>query len=59
MQNESRVKESMNKQKEWGNSWDRVAANCELETNVGPERARIREAMIARKKEITKRGGDR
>ena len=49
----------MNKQKEWGNSWDRVAANCDLETNVGPERARIREAMIARKKEITKRGGDR
>ena len=49
----------MNQQKQWKNSWDRVAANCDLETNVGPERSRIREAMIARKKDITKSGGDK
>ncbi len=30
-----------------------MAANCDLKTSVGPERARVREAMIARKKDLT------
>ena len=53
-------KSSVQRAKEAGNPWERVIDNCEMNASqyVGTKDvSRMRAAMIARKADITKRGG--
>ena len=50
----------MQRAKEAGNPWERVIDNCEMNASqyVGTKDvSRMRQAMIARKADITKKGG--
>ena len=50
-------KEKENKNR--SNPWERVFENCDINKvqDKGPDVSRMKEAMIARKSDITKRGG--
>jgi hypothetical protein len=51
--------ENIEKQRAWKNPWEKVATNCEMNGSqyVGKaDVSRMRQAMIARKNDITKSG---
>ena len=52
--------ENVQKQRSGANPWERVIANCEMNSSQyvgGADVTRMRQAMIARKADITKSGG--
>jgi hypothetical protein len=49
-----------NKKKKVENAWEKVTENCEMQANNyvgGADVSRMRQAMIARKNDMTKSGG--
>lgn len=57
---EQRYKENVAKERKGNNPWERVISNCEMNANNyvgGKDVSRMRQAMIARKADITKAGG--
>ena len=52
--------EELERQRKGANPWERVVSNCEMNSSQyvgGADVARMRQAMIARKTDITKSGG--
>ena len=52
--------EELERQRKGANPWARVVSNCEMNSSQyvgGADVARMRQAMIARKTDITKSGG--
>ena len=52
--------EELERQRKGNNPWERVVSNCEMNSSQyvgGEDVSRMRQAMIARKTDITKAGG--
>ena len=59
-ESEKMYHEQVSQQRSGANPWERVTANCEMNGSQyvgGADVSRMRQAMIARKADITKSGG--